>query len=272
MHQRFNGLCALTGTDLIIVNGMTTMDRPHNEANKEANQDGESHNNSWNCGVEGESDQPAVRTWRNRQARNLIASVLFSQGVPMISGGDEVGRTQRGNNNGYCQDNDLTWHPWTLNADQAGILAFVKKCLAIRKSQPVFQRRKFFQGRQIRGSQAKDVAWYEPSGKEMTNAAWNQHFVRCLGVKLAGDVMDEFDEAGERLSGDTIFLLFNAHHEAIPFTIPAPPRDHVWEPLLDSADDAEGLPPHAPPLAPGQKYELHGRSMAVLRARPPLED
>ncbi len=254
----------VTCHDGFTLRDLVTYNQKHNEANREGNRDGDSHNNSWNCGVEGETDDPAVNAMRARQMRNLMATLLFSQGVPMLSGGDEIGRTQRGNNNGYCQDNELTWHPWTLSEAQAGFLAFTKACLALRKAHPVFQRRKFYQGRQIRGSQAKDLAWYEPSGREMTNAAWNQHFVRCIGVKLAGDVMDEVDADGERVVDDTLLLLFNAHHEAIPFALPAGPPGTGWDTLLDTALDH----PDHPVLKPGQKFDLFGRSMAVLRARP----
>ena len=257
----------VTCHDGFTLRDLVTYNHKHNEANREGNRDGEGHNNSWNCGVEGPTGDPAVGALRARQMRNLAATLLFSQGVPMLSGGDEVGRTQRGNNNGYCQDNELTWHPWTLSADQQSFLDFVKLCIGLRRAHPVFQRRKFFQGRQLRGSQAKDISWYEPSGKEMTTAAWNQHFVRCIGMKLAGDVMDEVDEDGERVVDDTLLLLFNAHHEAIPFTLPACPPGAGWEALLDTALDH----PDHPVLKPGQRFELFGRSLAVLRARPPAE-
>jgi glycogen operon protein len=245
---------------------LVTYNEKHNEANKEGNRDGESHNNSWNCGVEGETADPAINALRARQMRNMMASLLLSQGVPMICGGDELGRTQGGNNNAYCQDNAISWQPWTLTADQRAFMDFTRRCIALRKEFPVLQRRKFFQGRRIRGSQVKDISWYDPTGKEMTNAAWNAHFVRCLGVRLAGDMMDEVDENGDRVCGDTLLMLFNAHHERIPFSLPAAPPGQSWALVLDTAKDGAC----GPEWGPGVPYDLEGRSMVVLKTPAPL--
>jgi glycogen operon protein len=236
----------------------------HNEANGEGNRDGANDNNSWNCGAEGPTDDPNVKALRERQKRNFVATLLLSQGVPMICGGDELSHTQNGNNNTYCQDNELTWMNWDLGAGQKEFLEFVKKVVSLRKEQPVFQRRKFFHGRRIRGSDIKDLSWFEPSGQEMSDDAWNAGFVKCLGMRLAGDVIGDVDEKGEPIVGETILVLLNAHHEAIPFTLPATRAEHHWESLLDTAE------PQGKGLVfwlGGQQYPLQGRSIAVLCTR-----
>ncbi len=238
----------------------------HNEANGEDNKDGANDNNSWNCGAEGPTDDPAINTLRERQKRNLMATLLFSAGVPMICGGDELSHTQKGNNNAYCQDNELTWLNWELTAPQQEFLEFVKLATRIRREQPVFQRRKFFQGRKIRGSDIKDLSWFEPNGNEMTDEAWNAGFVKCLGMRLAGDVIGEEDERGEPITGDTLLLLLNAHHEPIPFNLPAAREEHHWEVLLDTAGSQTTAATASP--APGT-YPLQGRSVVVLRTRGP---
>jgi glycogen operon protein len=236
----------------------------HNEANGEDNKDGANDNNSWNCGAEGPTDVPDVRALRARQKRNLIATLLLSQGVPMICGGDELGHTQKGNNNTYCQDNDLTWLSWDLNDEQRGFLEFVKKVARIWVEQPVFQRRKFFQGRSIRGTDIKDLSWLDPAGEEMTDEGWNAGFVKCLGMRLAGDLIGDVDERGDPIVGDTLLLLLNAHHEAVPFTLPAHKEEHDWEVLVDTTDPA--VEPHT--AESDRPYPLQSRSLAVLRTRP----
>jgi glycogen operon protein len=235
----------------------------HNEANGEKNQDGSNDNNSWNCGAEGPTDDPNIRALRARQKRNLIATLLLSQGVPMLCGGDELGHTQNGNNNTYCQDNELTWLNWDLDDEQRQFLEFVKKVTLIWTEQPVFQRRKFFIGRGIRGSGVKDISWFDPSGKDMSDEAWGAGFVKCMGVRLAGDLIGDVDERGEPIVGETLLLLLNAHHEAIPFTLPATKAEHHWERLLDTADPAAGQD-----TCGGDKpYPLQGRSLALLSTR-----
>ena len=157
----------------------------------------------------------------------------------MVCGGDELSHTQKGNNNAYCQDNDLTWLNWELNPQQKEFLEFVRKAARIWREQPVFQRRKFFLGRGIRGSGVTDISFFEPSGKDMSDEAWSTGFIRSMGVRLAGDLIRDVDERGEPIVGDTLLLLFNAHHEAIPFTLPVTKAEHHWERLLDTADHAE---------------------------------
>jgi glycogen operon protein len=257
----------ITCHDGFTLQDLVSYNQKHNEANSENNRDGSDDNLSWNCGAEGPTNDPAIRALRERQKRNLIASLLLSQGVPMIRGGDELSHTQNGNNNAYCQDNETTWLNWELSKEQQQFLDFVRMVTSIWRQQPVFQRRKFFLGRKIRGSDIKDISWFDPSGQEMSDEAWEAGFVRCLGVRLAGDLIGDVDERGEPVVGETLLVLLNAHHEPIPFTLPATKIEHHWECLYDTASEK------ADPLAypGGQKYALQGRSLAVLRTRVPEE-
>jgi isoamylase len=233
----------------------------HNEANGENNRDGSDDNNSWNCGAEGPTDDANIQALRARQKRNLVATLLFSQGVPMLLAGDELSHTQQGNNNTYCQDNELTWLRWELTPAEQEFLEFVRKVVRIRKEQPVFQRRHFLQGRRIRGSGIIDISWFAPDGEEMTDQDWGAGFVKCLGVRLAGDQIGDVDDRGEPIVGETMLLLLNAHHEAIPFKLPTTKSEHYWDRVLDTAE----------PLAPlggflgGDQYALQGRSLVLLR-------
>jgi glycogen operon protein len=233
----------------------------HNDANGENNQDGENHNLSWNTGVEGPTDDRRIQDVRDRQRRNLMATLMLSVGVPMISGGDEVGRTQKGNNNAYCQDNEISWTDWELPASQRDFLVFVRRLIKIRKDHAVLRRRKFFQGRRIRGKDVLDITWLDPSGREMADDTWNSPGVRCLGVRLNGDAIDEIDERGERIVGATLVMLLNAGDKVIPFALPATAAAERWMTLLDTAD------PWQPPrtLRGAERYQLQSRSMAVLR-------
>jgi isoamylase len=257
----------ITCHDGFTLHDLVSYNDKHNEANGEQNKDGTSDNNSWNSGAEGPTDDPAIRALRERRKRDLMVTLLLSQGVPMICGGDELSHTQNGNNNAYCQDNELTWMNWELNDEQQRFLAFVKKLTQIRREQPVFQRRRFFHGRRIRGADFKDISWFEPSGKEMSDDAWNAGFVQCLGLRLAGDVIGDVDERGEAIVGETLLLLFNAHHEPIPFHLPQTKPEHVWERLFDTAD----LEDLVLVFSGGQKYLLQGRSLVVLRTVPQAE-
>jgi glycogen operon protein len=251
----------ITCHDGFTLQDLVSYNDKHNEANGEGNKDGANDNHSWNCGAEGPTDDPNVVALRERQKRNLIATIFLSQGVPMICGGDELSHTQKGNNNAYCQDNEITWLDWRLDDRRQAFLDFVRQAAKIWTEQPVFQRRRFFQGRRIRGSDIKDISWFGPSGQEMTDADWDAGFVKCLGVRLAGDVIGDVDERGDPITGETLLLLLNAHHEAIPFALPATKAEHHWERLLDTAEP----PPQAKPMVGGEKYALGGRSLVVLR-------
>ena len=204
---------------------------------------------------------PNIKALRERQKRNLIATLLLSQGVPMICGGDELSHTQNGNNNTYCQDNELTWLNWELDETQQQFLDFVRQAARIWTEQPVFQRRRFFQGRSIRGTDIKDISWFSPSGEEMTDEDWSAGFTKCLGVRLAGDLIGDVDERGEPVVGETLLLLLNAHHEPIPFMLPATRPVHHWERLLNTADP----PSETKPLCGGEQYLLKDRSVVVMR-------
>jgi isoamylase len=233
----------------------------HNEANGEGNRDGESHNRSWNCGVEGPTDNPAILALRRRQQRNLLATMLLSQGVPMILGGDELGRSQRGNNNAYCQDGPLSWFDWA-HAD-ADLLAFTTRLIAFRREHPVFLRRRFFQGQPIHGSDLADIEWFTTDGIEMAEDDWGQGHVRDLGVLLSGDAIPTRDERGVPILDDTFYLVFNARDEAIDATLPAE-RGRRWTVVLDTATD-DGFPRDGARVVPGGTVHTEARSMLVLR-------
>ncbi|MEZ6143711.1 MAG: glycogen debranching protein GlgX [Zavarzinella sp.] len=251
----------ITCHDGFTLRDLVSYNDKHNEANGENNQDGANDNESWNCGAEGETDDPEILALRAQQQRNLMATLLLSQGVPMVLAGDEYGHTQRGNNNTYCQDNELTWLSWEWTDEQLRFYDFVRDTIAFWNSQPVLQRRKFFQGRKIRGASIKDVTWYEPSGDEMSDDAWNAGFVRCLGVLYAGDTIPEVDEKGETIHGDTLLMLFNAHHEALPFKLPMRARKIAWQLMLDTSEQFE----KEQSFASGTVFDLAGRSLAVFR-------
>jgi len=204
---------------------------------------------------------------RERQKRNLAATLVLSVGVPMILGGDELSHSQEGNNNAYCQDSELTWLEWELNERQKEFLEFLRKVIIIRKTQPVFQRRKFFLGRAIRGSDIKDISFFGPSGQEMSDDDWNAGFVKCLGVRLAGDLINDENERGELIVGDTLLLLLNAHWEPIPFALPGTKEGHFWDPILDTAEFTQDVEL----VEGGKPYPLGGRSLAVLVARMPQD-
>jgi glycogen operon protein len=241
---------------------LVSYNEKHNEANGENNNDGANDNESWNCGVEGPTDNPDIIALRERQKRNLMATLFFSQGVPMIFGGDELSHTKHGNNNTYCHDNELTWLNWDLDDRKKSFLEWVRTCAGIWREQPALQRRKFFMGRAIRGSDIKDISFFEPSGHEMGDDAWGG-FVKCLGVRLAGDMIGDVDDRGEKIIGDTLLLLLNAHWEEIPFTLPEAATGDVWQLLVDSAEADRAVPVRVRP--PGEQYPLYGRSIALLR-------
>jgi glycogen operon protein len=243
--------------DLVSYNGK------HNEANQEGNRDGSDNNDSWNGGAEGPTDDSNIIALRERQKRNLLATLTLSQGVPMLLAGDELGHTQLGNNNAYCQDNEISWLDWGLDERRQKFLAFAKKVARIWTDQPVLKRRKFFQGRLIRGEGIKDLSWFSPTGRDMNDQDWAA-FVRCIGMRLAGDLVGEVDERGEPIVGDTLLVLLNAHFEPIPFTLPPTNPEHIWELVYDTANDSA---PTAT-LAAGQQYPLRDRSLALFRTVP----
>ena len=256
----------VTAHDGFTLHDLVSYNHKHNEANGEDNRDGTDDNLSWNCGVEGPTNKPSIAALRERQKRNMLATLLLSQGVPMLCSGDEIGRTQGGNNNAYCQDNEISWVDWTLSKPQQALLTFTRGLIALRQKHPVFRRRRFFQGRRIRGMEVKDLYWLRPDGKEMTDEDWAQGYVRCLGVRLAGDAMEEKDAKGRPLLDETFLVLLNAHHEPRPFTLPAHKRGVRWQPVFDTASyDMNGKPVTL--FRGGDQYDLEARSLAVLRLR-----
>jgi glycogen operon protein len=267
-RQPYASINFITAHDGFTLNDLVSYNEKRNEANCEENRDGENNNLSWNSGAEGPTDDPAVRTLRERQKRNFLATLMLSQGVPMISHGDEMGRTQRGNNNAYCQDNEITWIDWTLDDEKRALLNFTSKLVRLRHVQPVLRRRKYFQGRRIRGGDVKDVAWLAPDGCEMTDEAWNADFVRSLGMLLNGLAIDEADERGQPIIGDTLLVLLNAHSDRVPFTLPPLESNEHWRRIFDTyeAQTPERL------YKPYGQYPLEGRSVAVFRVIPPARD
>jgi isoamylase len=255
----------VTAHDGFTLHDLVSYNEKHNEANGEENRDGHDHNLSWNCGVEGPTDDPAVLQLRERQTRNFLATLLLSQGVPMICGGDELGRTQQGNNNAYCQDNELSWYDWSLDRADQALLRFTRQLIRLRRRHPVLRRRQFFYGRRIHGSEVKDLAWFRPDGKEMTEEDWNNPHTRCFGLRLAGDGIEEVDARGRRIVDDTFLILINAHHEPVPFLLPAHRRGVRWDVLVDTRT-ADGRV-RQPSLKGGESYPLEGRNLALLGLR-----
>jgi len=254
----------ITCHDGFTLRDLVSYDHKHNEANGEDNRDGCTHNESWNCGVEGPTGDASINALRARQQRNFLATLLLSQGVPMLLAGDEFGQTQLGNNNAYCQDGPLAWLDWNHSAEQAKLLAFTRLLFQLRREHPVFSRRRFFQGRPIHGAEVKDLYWLKPDGHEMSDADWLSGHAHCLAMALPGDQIDETGERGERITGDTFVILLNAHDDAVPFRLGARRRDMEWVTVIDTADPDASVCrfPHL------GIYPLHGRSLAVLRAVP----
>ncbi len=239
-----NGRAPFASVNFIVAHDGFTMrdlvsyNDKHNEANGEDNRDGHDDNQSWNCGVEGETDDPNVLALRRRQVRNFLATLLLSQGTPMICGGDELGRTQRGNNNAYCQDNEVSWYDWGLDDERKALLAFTKKLIAIRRAHPALHRAKFFRGRRIRGTDVRDIMWYRHDGAEMTDADWSNPVTASLGLFLAGRGIDDVDADGTPLVDDDFYLVLNGSDVPLSFVLPKASGDGTWTLLVDTADDA----------------------------------
>jgi glycogen operon protein len=255
----------VTAHDGFTLHDLVSYNSKHNEANGEGNQDGHNDNLSWNYGTEGPTDDPTILALRAQQQRNFLATVFLSQGVPMLLAGDERGRTQQGNNNAYCQDNELSWMDWTLDQSRRDLLAFTQQLIRLFHRHSVLRRRKFFQGRRIRGSEVKDLAWFRPDGQEMSDEDWNDPHARCLGLRLAGDAIEEVDARGNRLLDDTLLMVFNAHADPIPFVLPAHRRKIRWELVLDTHGVGERR--HTRSERGGAVYEMVARSLALFRYR-----
>jgi len=254
----------ITCHDGFTLHDLVSYNHKHNEANGEDNRDGENHNISWNCGAEGPTVNQHINRLRAQQKRNFLATLFLSQGVPMLLAGDEIGRTQNGNNNTYGQDNEFSWVNWNLSKEDKLLFQFVRYLIRMRKSHPAFRRRYFFQGRDIVGAGVKDITWLTPRGKEMTDMEWNQSFARCLGLFLAGGAIDEHDERGNLIKDDNLILLLNAHHEPIPFTLPGNPPNARWEVLVDTGSE-DGRDSHGRFYHSNGEFLLGKRSLVLLR-------
>ena len=238
----------LTAHDGFTLNDLVSYNNKHNLANGEENRDGSNDNHSWNHGVEGATKDRKIIALRERQKRNMLMTLLFSQGVPMICGGDEIGHTQNGNNNAYAQDNPISWIDWNLDDRKKAFLRFTRTLISLRRSHPNFRRRKFYQDRQISpsktgtqhvdGLDVKDITWFRPDGHEMTEEEWNAGWVRCLGMYVNGKTLNDVDRYGEPIRDDSFLLCLNPHHEHIQFYLPACPDCSAWQLLIDTRDTA----------------------------------
>ena len=260
----------ITAHDGFTLHDLVTYGQKHNEANLEENRDGANDNHSWNCGVEGETTDPEVNALREQQKRNFLATLFMSQGVPMLLAGDEMGRTQRGNNNAYCQDNALSWVDWNLSESQRKLLEFTSQLSRLRREQPVLTKRKFFRGSTIWDSELKDLAWFRPDGLEMKKEDWEKPHMRSISFLLGGDAIATPDDEGNRIVGDTLLVLMNADHEPITFQLPAIEWGADWEEVVDTGQSRVSLHTHTPA---GGIVVVAGRALVVLRrpARPGLE-
>ena len=255
----------VTAHDGFTLADLVSYERKHNEANGEDNRDGTDDNRSWNCGVEGATEDKAVLDLRARQRRNFLATLFCSQGVPMLLAGDELGRSQQGNNNAYCQDNELSWIDWS-GAGQDGLLEFTRALATLRREHPVFRRRRFFRGRDG-GGHGPDIAWLTPAGREMTGHDWQTSYARAVAVFLNGDAITEPGPRGEPVRDDSFLLLLNAHHEPLSFTLPGRRFGRRWAVIADTAGDAAVGPagPDGGDYRAAEVAELAGHSMMVLR-------
>jgi len=262
----------VTAHDGFTLTDLVSYDTKHNDANGEDNRDGTNDNHSWNHGAEGATDDPHIIELRERQKRNLLMTILFSQGVPMICGGDEISRTQNGNNNAYCQDNEISWTHWDLDERKKALLEFTTNLISLRREHPNFRRRKFYQDRQIspaktgkqqvNGLEIKDIVWYRPDGGEMNEDEWNAGWIRCLGVLMSGKTLDDMDRHGEPIRDQTFLLCLNPHHENIQFYMPPCTPGSAWEIILDSRDAVTTKPQI---VKPGDCYDMIPRSTVLLR-------
>jgi glycogen operon protein len=251
----------VTAHDGFTLRDLVSYEHKHNEANAEDNRDGTDNNISWNCGVEGETDDPEIRSLRARQMRNVLATLFLSQGVPMLLAADALCHTQQGNNNAYCQDNEISWLDWQLTPEAQQLLAFIERVIALRKRHPIFRRRNFFQGREIKGTNVKDIVWLAPDGGEMSDEEWNHSYARCLGVFLSGRGLLEIDRRGRPVRDDSFLWLMNSHHEAIDFRLPALDGAQGWRVILDT-QHADEAPPQVREI--NSSYSVQGRTLVLL--------
>ncbi|MEX2535621.1 MAG: glycogen debranching protein GlgX [Trueperaceae bacterium] len=259
-RRPYSSINFITAHDGFTLNDLVSYDQKHNEANGEGNRDGEDRNLSWNCGAEGETDDPEVLELRERQKRNLIATLLLSQGVPMISGGDEHGRTQGGNNNAYCQDNEISWFRWDFSKRDEELLEFTRRLIRLRIEHPVLRRRKFFQGSRLHESELDDIDFVQPDGSPMSDETWELGWIRTMGMMLNGSAIAETDERGRRIEDDVLLLLINGDSNDQHFTLPSNSEAKDWQVLVDTNS------PHSKErvVEAGEEYRLQPRTLALL--------
>jgi glycogen operon protein len=264
----------VTAHDGFTLRDLVSYNEKHNEANGEGGVDGESHNRSWNCGVEGETDDENVLALRARQQRNFLTTLLLSQGVPMILHGDEMGRTQDGNNNVYCQDNELSWVNWSPDEAKAQLLAFAQRMVALRRDHPVFRRRRFFKGAAYEGgmSEVGDIAWFTPAGRQMQQRDWQDGNARAVALFLNGERILEPDKRGQTILDDSFLVIFNAHYEDLDFTLPPAEYGTWWSVLVDTADDGTWSADSGDTFGPGDVVVVSARSTIVLRRPLQVDD
>jgi isoamylase len=250
----------VTAHDGFTLGDLVSYDNKHNEDNGEDNQDGDNHNRSWNCGIEGPTDDPGVLELRARQQRNLLTTLLLSQGMPMLLGGDEIGRTQRGNNNAYCQDNDVSWFDW--ESSDCDLLEFTRGLIRLRRDHPVFRRRRWFSGEPAPDGELPDISWHRPDGQEMAEPDWHQADARAFAVFLNGGALRDVDHLGRPIRDDSFLLLFNAHGDAVTFALPASLPPARWQVVVDTA--VADMP--AAGYEAAAEVQLGARTVVVLSA------
>jgi glycogen operon protein len=253
----------VTAHDGFTLRDLVSYNEKHNEANGEDNNDGESHNRSWNCGVEGPTDDPVINALRSQQQRNFLTTLLLSQCVPMLLHGDELGRTQGGNNNGYCQDNETSWVHWDLGDEAKDLLAFTQRLVELRRQHPVFRRRRFFAGSAAHGGESEvgDIAWFQPDGQHMDEQAWDNSRASAMTVFLNGAAIPEPDARGNPVVGDSFLVLFNGYADPLPFVLPDKSYGESWTAEIDTAASVVDTTTHQP----GSTMTAQGRSVVVLR-------
>jgi glycogen operon protein len=265
-RRPFASINFVTAHDGFTLTDLVSYNEKHNEANGENGRDGADDNRSWNCGVEGPTADPEITALRERQRRNLLATLLLSQGVPMLLHGDEIGRTQQGNNNAYCQDNELSWVDWSLAGENKGLVEFTAAVAGLRKQHPVFRRRRFFAGKPIRkGDELRDIAWFTPSGEEMNEQNWDDGFGRAIVVFLNGEGIPDLDQRGMPVVDDSFLMAFNAHDEDIVMTMPVADYGRKWTVVVDTATGKVAAEPGEETVAAGGKLNVVARSLAVLQ-------
>ncbi|NHC13922.1 glycogen debranching protein GlgX [Motilibacter deserti] len=261
-RRPFASINFVTAHDGFTLHDLVSYNEKHNDANGEGGADGESHNRSWNSGAEGPTDDVDIIALREQQKRNFLATLLLSQGVPMVLHGDEMSRSQGGNNNAYCQDNEISWVNWDESRSEWSLLEFTQRLVRLRKEHPVFRRRRFFQGRPLSGEGVDDIAWFRPDGSHMTGEDWGEASAKEVAVFLNGDAISEPDTRGAKVVDDSFLLLFNAGHEDVTFTIPDGDYGSAWD---IECDTAAPLVEDRPPVKAGGEIEVEARSLLILR-------